>query len=516
MTLPLISIKMGVLQFRALKDKGIVDSGCSMHMTGNKAHLADYQEFKGGSVAFGGSNGRITGKGKIKAGKLDFEDVYYVEELKHYNLFSMSQICDKKNKILFTDTDCLVMSPDFKLPDENSKAFRVYNLETKRVEENLHVNFLENKPNVVGKGHAWMFDLDYLTNSMNYEPVLVENQANKSAGLKGANNSAGTQANDDQGDKIEKTTDVKTCEKPVSQVEQIFLEELEKLKRQEKEANVAARKETAHENKDADTTRTNLINTISTPLSDAGPSRAFNDGELLYPDDPSMPHLEDIYASPSEGIFIDSSYDDEGIFECWSSHHTTNGHQFTMSNPHQELASPEANDFCKELASLKQTALGKDKSNPFMAGVNTPRCDEDSLKLMVVVFEDVIRKDLRLDDADGVKCLPNEKIFTKLARMGYEKPPPKLTFYKYTSPALTQNVFVNMRRVGKGFFRVETPLFATMLVQPQPPCVEEEDEQEEVPNAPTPPSPTIEPTPPPQDSITIPPQAQPASSLSPP
>nr|GFA51215.1 putative ribonuclease H-like domain-containing protein [Tanacetum cinerariifolium] len=52
---------------RALKDKGIVDSGCSRHMTGNKAYLADYQEFKGGSVAFGGSNGWITGKGKIKA-----------------------------------------------------------------------------------------------------------------------------------------------------------------------------------------------------------------------------------------------------------------------------------------------------------------------------------------------------------------------------------------------------------------------------------------------------------------
>nr|GEX70403.1 hypothetical protein [Tanacetum cinerariifolium] len=69
---------------RALKDKRINYSRCSRHMTGNKAHLADYQEFKGGSVAFGGSNRRITAKGKIKAGRLDFEDVYYVEELKHY------------------------------------------------------------------------------------------------------------------------------------------------------------------------------------------------------------------------------------------------------------------------------------------------------------------------------------------------------------------------------------------------------------------------------------------------
>nr|GFA93641.1 hypothetical protein [Tanacetum cinerariifolium] len=75
---------------RALKDKRIVDSGYSRHMTRNKAHVADYQEFKGGFVAFGGSNGRIIGNGKIKAGRLDFKDVYYVEELKHYNLFYVS------------------------------------------------------------------------------------------------------------------------------------------------------------------------------------------------------------------------------------------------------------------------------------------------------------------------------------------------------------------------------------------------------------------------------------------
>ncbi|GJZ97829.1 hypothetical protein Tco_0670282 [Tanacetum coccineum] len=52
----------------------------------------------------------------------------------------------------------------------NNKAFRVYNLVTKRVEVNLHVNFLEEKPNVKGIGHRWMFDLDYLTDSMNYIP----------------------------------------------------------------------------------------------------------------------------------------------------------------------------------------------------------------------------------------------------------------------------------------------------------------------------------------------------------
>nr|GEY53524.1 hypothetical protein [Tanacetum cinerariifolium] len=45
-------------------------------------------------------------------------------------------------------------------------------------------------------------------------------------------------------------------------------------------------------------------------------------------------------------------------------------------------------------------------------------------KKKVVVTDDTIRQDLRLDDADGVECLSNEEIFTELVRMGYEKPPP--------------------------------------------------------------------------------------------
>nr|GEX66866.1 retrotransposon protein, putative, unclassified [Tanacetum cinerariifolium] len=57
---------------KALIDKGIVDSGCSMHMIRNKSHLADHQECKGGYVDFGGSNGKIISKGKVKAGRIIF------------------------------------------------------------------------------------------------------------------------------------------------------------------------------------------------------------------------------------------------------------------------------------------------------------------------------------------------------------------------------------------------------------------------------------------------------------
>ncbi|GJT25076.1 retrovirus-related pol polyprotein from transposon TNT 1-94 [Tanacetum coccineum] len=65
----------------------------------------------------------------------------------------------------------------------NSKAFKVFNTRTRKVEENLHINFLENKPNVAGSGPEWLFDIDSLIKSMNYEVVTVGNQTNSDAGI---------------------------------------------------------------------------------------------------------------------------------------------------------------------------------------------------------------------------------------------------------------------------------------------------------------------------------------------
>nr|GEV47394.1 hypothetical protein [Tanacetum cinerariifolium] len=108
------------------EDQGYIDSGCSRHMTGNMSYLSDFKEFNKGYVTFrGGANGgRITGKGTIKTDNLDFEDVYFVREL-NFNLFSVSQMCDRKNNNLFTDTECLILSPNFKLPDESQILLRV-------------------------------------------------------------------------------------------------------------------------------------------------------------------------------------------------------------------------------------------------------------------------------------------------------------------------------------------------------------------------------------------------------
>nr|GEX64437.1 putative ribonuclease H-like domain-containing protein [Tanacetum cinerariifolium] len=125
---------------QTLKDKDVIDSGCSRHMTGNISYLSDFEEINGGYVAFGGNpkGGKLTGKGKIRTGKLDFDDVYFVKELK-FNLFSVSHMCDKKNSVLFTDTECVVLSFDFKFPDENHVLLRVprennmYNVDLKNV-----------------------------------------------------------------------------------------------------------------------------------------------------------------------------------------------------------------------------------------------------------------------------------------------------------------------------------------------------------------------------------------------
>ncbi|GJW95478.1 putative ribonuclease H-like domain-containing protein [Tanacetum coccineum] len=94
------------------------------HMTGNKCYLTEYEDYDGGFVSFGDGKGRISRKCKIKTGTLDFDNVYFCKELK-YNLFSVSQICDKKNIVLFTDTKCLVLSSNFKLLDESQVLLRV-------------------------------------------------------------------------------------------------------------------------------------------------------------------------------------------------------------------------------------------------------------------------------------------------------------------------------------------------------------------------------------------------------
>ncbi|GJS57185.1 putative ribonuclease H-like domain-containing protein [Tanacetum coccineum] len=367
-------------------------------MTGNKAYLVEYQDYNGGPVAFGGSKGQITGKGKIITGKLDFEDVYFVKELKQFNLFSVSQMCDKKNKVLFTDSECLVLSPDFKLPDENQVLLRVprqnnmysFNLENivptgglacliakATVDESNkwhrrlgHVNFKNLnklvKGNLVRGLPSKIFQNDHtcvacqkgkqhkasckakVVSSISQplqllhmdlfgptSPITAENKTNKTAGPKEANHSVGTQDNIDAGNsEIKAEPAQEYFVLPLWSSYTSIFKSLEAKNRGEKpkgDIAKAFRKEFAQGTEDlllqagaARATNTNTVNTVSTPVSTASPSRIFGAGEpYADQDDSQMPAREDIYDNPSNGIFTNASYDDEGAVADFTNLETT-------------------------------------------------------------------------------------------------------------------------------------------------------------------------------------------------
>nr|GEU92324.1 putative ribonuclease H-like domain-containing protein [Tanacetum cinerariifolium] len=180
-----------------INDKGYWDSGCSKHMTGNISYLSDYEPFDGGYVSFGQAGCKITGKWTIKTGKLEFENVYFVKDLKrlgHLNFKTMNELV-RHNLVRGLPTKCFendhtcttcLKGKQHKASynlgkfeekgDEcyfigysmSSKAFKVFNKRTRRVEENLHAEFLENKAIEKGSSPNWLFDIDSLTKSMNY------------------------------------------------------------------------------------------------------------------------------------------------------------------------------------------------------------------------------------------------------------------------------------------------------------------------------------------------------------
>ncbi|GJU55259.1 putative ribonuclease H-like domain-containing protein [Tanacetum coccineum] len=215
----------------------------------------------------------------------------------------------------------------------NSKAFRVYNLVTKRVEVNLHVNFLEEKPNVQGLGHRWMFDLDYLTDSMNYIPVSLQNQANP-AGSKEVNDI------DVQTEEAEELLVVSSTSRTAAGILNPTL--ATKKSHSSKKPSSTPISKSADDimvfRKELDAlalkhqgpvptktpTSTNPVNTGSSDFNtgdeqvspghiEAVAPSAHNVEEVFSDDDDDeMPEIR-IYDKSSEGIFEQASYDDDGV-----------------------------------------------------------------------------------------------------------------------------------------------------------------------------------------------------------
>ncbi|GJV47816.1 putative ribonuclease H-like domain-containing protein [Tanacetum coccineum] len=313
------------------------------NMTGNMSYLSDYEEIDRGYVAFGGNPKGPKGR-----------------KYRQCDLFSVSQMCDKKNSVLFNDTECIVLSPNFKLTDESHVLLKVprknnmysvdlknivpkggltclfakatsdeselwpgrlghinfktmnklvkgnlvrvkhlvFNSRTRIVEENLYVQFSENTPNIAGSGPNWLFDINALKKSVNYKPVVTGNQSN---------GNASTKACDDAGEARIETVSCKdyillslwTDDPPFSQISKSSPDAGSKPPSDdEKKVDDDPRKdsESIDQEKDDNVNSTNNVNASNTNEVNAVGGKTSI--ELL--DDLNMPTLEDIVCSDDD------------------------------------------------------------------------------------------------------------------------------------------------------------------------------------------------------------------------
>ncbi|GKA93393.1 putative ribonuclease H-like domain-containing protein, partial [Tanacetum coccineum] len=441
---------------RALQNKWIVDSGCSRHMTGNKAYLAEYQDFNGGPdteclvlspefklpgenqvllriprqnnmysfnleniipsgglvcliakatidesnkwhrrlghVNFKNLNKLVKGnlvrglpskifqndhtcvacqKGKQHKASYKAKSVSSISQplqLLHMDLFGSTSVRSLNHK-----TYCLVITDDFsrfswvfflRTKDETNRILKDF---IRQIRTNLNqklkllrfdkvkfknMDFIEfcgskgikreysnartpqqnrvaerKNRTLIEAARTMLADL-FLPNTFWAEAVstacyvlnrvLVTNPQNKTHyELITVKSSKAKNA----GEEPNKNPDLKTDEKPVDKEDQVFLDELERLKRQEQDANDAAealRKEFAKDTEDlllqagaAKASSTNTVNTASTPVSTASSLYGWTYTDMDQ-DDSEIPALEDMYDHPTDGIFTNASYDDEG------------------------------------------------------------------------------------------------------------------------------------------------------------------------------------------------------------
>ncbi|GJW75229.1 ribonuclease H-like domain-containing protein, partial [Tanacetum coccineum] len=166
----------------------------------------------------------------------------------------------------------------------NSKAFRVFNSRTRIVKENLHVQFSENTPNITRSGPNWLFDIDALTKSMNYKPVVAGNQSN---------GNAGTKACDDAGkasmETVPRDNEKKVTEEPRKEGGDSSKED--ESDDQEKDDNVNS---TNNINTASDRNNTNNINVVSSTINAAGIEVNVVGAKtsIKLPNDPNMPEFK--------------------------------------------------------------------------------------------------------------------------------------------------------------------------------------------------------------------------------
>ncbi|GJT53161.1 ribonuclease H-like domain-containing protein [Tanacetum coccineum] len=222
----------------------------------------------------------------------------------------------------------------------NSKAFRVFNSRTRIVEENLHIQFSKITPNIAGSGPNWLFDIDALTKSMNYKPVVAGNQSNGRAGTKSC---------DDAGKARMETVPGKDYIRlPVWPADPLFSQSskdspdagFKPLGEEEnkdakdsgnEDSKVPSTEESrVNQEKDASVNSTNTINTVSPTVNTAGIEDNVVDENIVYrcADDPNMPELEDIvYSDDDEDVGAEADMNNLDTFMPVSPIPTTRIHK---------------------------------------------------------------------------------------------------------------------------------------------------------------------------------------------
>ncbi|GJZ00678.1 putative ribonuclease H-like domain-containing protein [Tanacetum coccineum] len=300
-----------------LQEKGVIDSGCSRHMTKNKSYLSDYEEIYGGCI-----ENLIDLKVKV----------IRCDNGTEFKNKVMNQLCEMKGRkpvlsfmrpfgcpVTILNTLDHLSKFDGKADEglfigysTNSKAFRVFNSRTRIVEENLHVKFSEETPNIAGNKPNWLFDIDALTISMNYKPVVAGNQTNGNAGTK--ENIDASQA----GKKIipdqeyillplltfDPSLSKRLKDSPDAGFKPSGEEEKMDFKHPEnKDSEVPNIEEPkVHQEQDANVNSTNNINTVCPTVNAADIENNVVDENIVYGciDDLSMPNLEEIVYSDDD------------------------------------------------------------------------------------------------------------------------------------------------------------------------------------------------------------------------
>nr|GEW37206.1 ribonuclease H-like domain-containing protein [Tanacetum cinerariifolium] len=465
-------------------EKGVIDSGCSRHMTGNMFCLSKYKEIDGGYVAFRGDpkGGKITGKGKISTGKLDFKEVYFVKERK-FNLFSVSQMCDKKNGVLFTNTECVVLSPNFKLFDESQVFLRVsrknnmnsVDLTNVAPSGGLTCLFAKATLDESNIWHRRLGNINFKTmnklvrgNLVRVLPLKIfENNHTCVACQKGKQHKAScTKANIDAGQAEKKivpgpyyvflpllTSNSQGLKSSKDAVADDTGKKSTKVLRKKNGVQDLAKEGDKNDQEKDDANN----NRMFTPISAIGSRYVYLGGSIPVnvatlpnvdlPIDPLTSDLEDTADLQNTGIFS-GAYDDE-VEEFEGLMHK----KFQISSIGEltfflGLQVMQRDDgifisqdkYVADILKKFDFSLVKIASTP----VETNKAllkDEEAVDMDVHLYRSMIGsliRDLQIQDAEGTACLPNDTIIEELARM---------------------------RREGKYFSGIITPLFETIKVQ---------------------------------------------------